>query len=176
MKKTRKTLVIDAKQIRQRLGLNQQEFWSRVGVAQSCGSRYEGGRRMPKPVQELLRVVHVECIDLSRVHARDFAILDYLRVNEPDTYRRLSKQVGSAVAQSAPPVRVTIKLVPKRERPSIDNAAPALTAVKLLTGWAARMTDPSGNEFSTRASSHEVRSPEVMAAQGQDVPAEILAA
>ena len=176
MKKTRKTLVIDAKQIRQRLGLNQQEFWSRIGVAQSCGSRYESGRRMPKPVQELLRVVHIECIDLSRVRARDFAMLDYLKANEPDTYRRLSKHVGSAVAQSAPPARVTIKLVPKRERPPIDVAGRELTAVKLLTGWAARMGDSSGLETLARASLHEDRSPAVMAAQSHDVPAEIVTA
>ena len=52
--------------IRQRLGLNQQEFWSKVGVTQSGGSRYESGRTMPKPVRELVRLVHVEGIDVSR--------------------------------------------------------------------------------------------------------------
>ena len=36
--------------------MNQQEFWGRIGVTQSGGSRYESGRNMPKPVQELLRV------------------------------------------------------------------------------------------------------------------------
>ena len=106
MKKIGKNLVFDAKRIRHRLGLNQQEFWSRIGVAQSCGSRYESGRRMPKPVQELLRVVHIECIDLSRVHARDFAMLDYLKANEPDAYQRLSERVGSAVAQRPLPERL----------------------------------------------------------------------
>ena len=41
--------------IRKKLGLNQQEFWSQIGVTQSGGSRYESGRNMPKPVRELLR-------------------------------------------------------------------------------------------------------------------------
>lgn len=51
---------INPKEVRIRLGLNQQEFWGRIGVTQSGGSRYESGRAMPKPVQELLRIVHVD--------------------------------------------------------------------------------------------------------------------
>ncbi len=53
--------------IRRRLGLNQQEFWGMIGVTQSGGSRYESGRSMPKPVQQLLRLVHVDRIDISRL-------------------------------------------------------------------------------------------------------------
>ena len=45
--------------IRRKLGLNQQQFWSKIGVTQSGGSRYESGRNMPKPVRELLRLVRV---------------------------------------------------------------------------------------------------------------------
>ena len=56
----------DARGIRQRLGLNQDEFWTAIGVTQSGGSRYEAGRDMPKPVRELLRLVHVEQVDLGR--------------------------------------------------------------------------------------------------------------
>ena len=33
--------------IRKKLGLNQMDFWSRIGVTQSGGSRYESGRNMP---------------------------------------------------------------------------------------------------------------------------------
>ena len=40
-----------------RLGLNQEQFWTQIGVTQSGGSRYESGRDMPKPVRELLRVL-----------------------------------------------------------------------------------------------------------------------
>lgn len=36
-----------AQALRKKLGLNQFDFWGRVGVAQSGGSRYESGRSMP---------------------------------------------------------------------------------------------------------------------------------
>ena len=50
----------DPREIRRKLGLNQQQFWSKIGVTQSGGSRYESGRNMPRPVRELLRLVHVD--------------------------------------------------------------------------------------------------------------------
>jgi transcriptional regulator with XRE-family HTH domain len=81
--------------LRQRLGLNQQQFWSAVGVTQSGGSRYESGRSMPRPVVELVRLVHVEGIDLSRVRGEHFAIASYLRNTNPALYSRLKHQVRS---------------------------------------------------------------------------------
>jgi len=39
--------------IRRKLSLNQSEFWGKIGVTQSGGSRYESGRNMPRPVREL---------------------------------------------------------------------------------------------------------------------------
>ena len=38
--------------------MNQLEFWKRVGVTQSGGSRYESGRNIPRPVQLLLTLVY----------------------------------------------------------------------------------------------------------------------
>lgn len=38
--------------------VNQSEFWKRVGVTQSGGSRYESGRRMPTPVQMLVDLAY----------------------------------------------------------------------------------------------------------------------
>ncbi len=35
-------------------GLNQSEYWSRYGVTQSGGSRYESGRTIPKPTRLLI--------------------------------------------------------------------------------------------------------------------------
>lgn len=35
-------------------GLNQSQFWSRFGVTQSGGSRYESGRNLPRPVAILV--------------------------------------------------------------------------------------------------------------------------
>ncbi|KZE27344.1 hypothetical protein EV683_12815 [Crenobacter luteus] len=81
------------REIRRKLGLNQQEFWSRIGVTQSGGSRYESGRNMPKPVRELLRLVHVEQIDLSKVRREDFEIVEYLKETHPDLYKSLKKAV-----------------------------------------------------------------------------------
>ncbi|MDB5811131.1 MAG: hypothetical protein JWN94_3253 [Betaproteobacteria bacterium] len=79
--------------LRQRLGLNQQQFWSAVGVTQSGGSRYESGRSMPKPVVELVRLVHVEGIDLSRARGEHFQIASHLRNTNPALYSRLKDQV-----------------------------------------------------------------------------------
>jgi transcriptional regulator with XRE-family HTH domain len=80
---------LNPRAIRQRLGLNQQEFWGRIGVTQSGGSRYESGRSMPKPVKELLRVVHVDQIDLRKISKADVAVLSYLKSREPVLYKRL---------------------------------------------------------------------------------------
>ncbi|RTK98384.1 MAG: transcriptional regulator, partial [Neisseriaceae bacterium] len=66
--------ILNPRDIRRKLGLNQQEFWTQIGVTQSGGSRYESGRNMPKPVRELLRLVHVEQLDLTRVRKEDFDI------------------------------------------------------------------------------------------------------
>ena len=85
--------------IRRRLGMNQQEFWGRIGVTQSGGSRYESGRNMPKPVQELLRVVHVDQIDLKKLNKSDVAVLYYLKRAEPALYRRLKTEASSHVSR-----------------------------------------------------------------------------
>lgn len=82
---------INPKEIRQKLGLNQQEFWTKIGVTQSGGSRYESGRSMPKPVRELLRLVHVEKLDLSKVKKEDFDVIEYLKNDQPDLYNNLRK-------------------------------------------------------------------------------------
>lgn len=39
-----------ARDFRLRLGLNQAQFWARVGIGQSGGSRYESGRLIPVQV------------------------------------------------------------------------------------------------------------------------------
>lgn len=44
--------------MRKKLHVNQSEFWSRVGIGQSAGSRYESGRNIPRPVQMLLRIAY----------------------------------------------------------------------------------------------------------------------
>jgi transcriptional regulator with XRE-family HTH domain len=86
---------IDPREIRRRLGMNQQEFWTKIGVTQSGGSRYESGRSIPKPVRELLRLVHVERLDLSRVKKEDFEIINHLKSHHPDLYQSLRRAVRS---------------------------------------------------------------------------------
>jgi transcriptional regulator with XRE-family HTH domain len=86
---------VDPRAVREKAGLNQQEFWTKIGVTQSGGSRYESGRQMPKPVRELLRLVHVEKLDLSRVRREDFEVIEYLKSSHPDLYRNLRRAVKS---------------------------------------------------------------------------------
>ena len=75
--------------------MNQEQFWTQIGVTQSGGSRYESGRDMPRPVKELLRLVHVEQLDLSQVKRVDFEIIGYLKESHPDLYRTLRRAVRS---------------------------------------------------------------------------------
>jgi transcriptional regulator with XRE-family HTH domain len=85
--------IVNPRDIRRKLGLNQEQFWTKIGVTQSGGSRYESGREMPKPVRELLRLVHIEQIDLSQVRKEDFEIIAYLKTHHADLYRSLRKTV-----------------------------------------------------------------------------------
>jgi transcriptional regulator with XRE-family HTH domain len=91
----------DAREIRRKLGLNQQQFWSKVGVTQSGGSRYESGRNIPRPVQQLLRLVHVEQIDINKVRREDFEVVDFLKNNDPELFKNLKKQAKAAIKKAA---------------------------------------------------------------------------
>lgn len=92
---------IEPREIRRKLGLNQQQFWSKIGVTQSGGSRYESGRNMPKPVRELLRLVHVEQVDIQRIKREDLDVIDYLKSEEPDLYKTLKKSAKSKIKKAA---------------------------------------------------------------------------
>ena len=94
---------MNPREIRRRLGMNQEQFWTQIGVTQSGGSRYESGRDMPRPVKELLRLVHVEQLDLSQVKRVDFDIIGYLKESHPDLYRTLRRAVRSRQRQSGAP-------------------------------------------------------------------------
>ena len=64
------------REIRKKAGLTQSEFWEAVGCTQSGGSRYEAGRRLPKPVRELIRIVYIEKIPLEKVTRKNFKDID----------------------------------------------------------------------------------------------------
>jgi transcriptional regulator with XRE-family HTH domain len=87
---------IDAREIRRKLGMNQQQFWSKLGVTQSGGSRYESGRNMPRPVQHLLRLVHVEQIDIAKVKREDFEVVEYLKSHKAEQFKALKKEARAA--------------------------------------------------------------------------------
>jgi transcriptional regulator with XRE-family HTH domain len=92
--------ISNPREIRRRLRMNQQEFWSRIGVTQSGGSRYESGRSMPKPVRELLRLVHIEGIALERARGADFEVVSYLKKANPKLYTSLRKAAAARVANA----------------------------------------------------------------------------
>ena len=50
---------VNPRKLRERLGLTEAEFWGRIEVTQSGGSRYENGRAMPRPVRKLLGIVYL---------------------------------------------------------------------------------------------------------------------
>lgn len=91
--------VANPRNLRQKLGLNQQEFWGMIGVTQSGGSRYESGRAMPKPVQKLLKVVHMEGIDIGRLNRGDVEVISLLKADRPQLYQRLRQQASTRGAQ-----------------------------------------------------------------------------
>ena len=54
MARKRKPDIVDIVAERKATNLNQSEYWTRFGVTQSGGSRYESGRNIPKPLAILL--------------------------------------------------------------------------------------------------------------------------
>ncbi len=48
---------------RQSLGETQTEFWTRFGVTQSAGSRYESGRGVPAPLAMLMLAFSKKLLD-----------------------------------------------------------------------------------------------------------------
>ena len=61
--------------LRRKLGLNQTEFWNRVKVTQSGGSRYESGRQIPPPAQLLLHLTYAPT-------AQAIQMLNHLRIED----------------------------------------------------------------------------------------------
>jgi transcriptional regulator with XRE-family HTH domain len=88
---------VDARAIRRKLGMNQQQFWSKLGVTQSGGSRYESGRNMPRPVQQLLRLVHIEQIDIQKIRREDYEVVEYLRSTKSALLKELKKEAKAAL-------------------------------------------------------------------------------
>lgn len=48
----------ETRELRKKLGLSQADFWKKLSVTQSGGSRYESGRSIPGPVRLLLHLTY----------------------------------------------------------------------------------------------------------------------
>ncbi len=93
-RKSRQTPKLAA--LRRASGLSQTEFWRKVGITQSSGSRYEAGRRLPPPVAYLIDLIYVRGIDITMLHVNDMPILHYLQQSQPELYARLRQNMASA--------------------------------------------------------------------------------
>ena len=60
----------DVRKLRAKTKLNQSEFWSPIGISQSGGSRYEGGRAIPKPVRILLDLAYGSISKCSKMFGK----------------------------------------------------------------------------------------------------------
>lgn len=83
----------DIRAQRKHLRMTQTEFWERLGVTQSAGSRYESGAEMPRPTQELYRLVYVEHIELENINRIDMAIAQLIKTEHPDLYQSIARGV-----------------------------------------------------------------------------------
>ena len=92
---------MDVKEIRNKLGMNQSEFWAKIGVTQSGGSRYESGRNIPRPVQALLRLVHIEHVDIGKLKRDDWEVIEYLKSKNPSMLRELKKEAKTRIKGKA---------------------------------------------------------------------------
>lgn len=62
-------LIKNYRDVRRKLDINQSEFWNRLGITQSGGSRYESGRPVPKSTAVLAHLIYIKGMDID---ARDF--------------------------------------------------------------------------------------------------------
>lgn len=92
---------IDTRKIRHDLGMNQQQFWSPLGITQSGGSRYESGRNIPKAVLELVRLLYVERIDIKAIKREDWEVAKYLKSQDMDLYKLLKKSAQGRAKKTA---------------------------------------------------------------------------
>lgn len=75
---------INARELRIRMDLNQSDFWSRIYVTQSGGSRYESGRNMPKCTRMMVHLVHELGIDVEKINAGNAPLIRALLSGELD--------------------------------------------------------------------------------------------
>jgi transcriptional regulator with XRE-family HTH domain len=58
---------MNLRKLRERTGLNQAEFWSRIGLSQSGGSRLENeNREISEPIRRLLMIAYGDSAEYNR--------------------------------------------------------------------------------------------------------------
>jgi transcriptional regulator with XRE-family HTH domain len=91
-------LKINPRDLRLSLGLNQTDFWEKVGITQSGGSRYEGGeRRVPLSLAQIIWIVYIERVELSDVSRDNIEICKLLKKEQPELYATLLKKVKNII-------------------------------------------------------------------------------
>ena len=96
------TISFDPRSLRLQLDMNQQEFWSAIGVTQSGGSRYENDRRIPRPVMELLRLRYQLGIPLEGITPDNAPIIRAIASGEmnTDSLRRNVERIQAVLTAS----------------------------------------------------------------------------
>ena len=56
---------------------------------------------MPKPVRELLRLVHVEQIDIATIKRDDWEVVEYLKTQEQELFKTLKKSARAKAKKVA---------------------------------------------------------------------------
>ena len=88
------TQIENIRDIRKKSGLNQSEFWGAIGVTQSGGSRYESGAKMSVQVNELLRLVYIEKVDLLKVNRNDLEVGRRLKQLNAGQYKEILQSIS----------------------------------------------------------------------------------
>lgn len=79
--------------IRKKSGLNQTAFWGAIRVTQSGGSRYESGLAIPNAVRELVRIVHIEQVQLHKINKNDLAVGERLKQLNAGQYKEILQSI-----------------------------------------------------------------------------------
>jgi hypothetical protein len=60
-----RSVQLDTASLRHQLGMNQTDFWAKLGVTQSGGARCENAKSITLPVFKLLRLQYLEGVDVD---------------------------------------------------------------------------------------------------------------
>lgn len=61
-----RSVQLDTATLRHQLGMNQTDFWAKLGVTQSGGARCENAKSITLPVFKLLRLQYLEGVDVDQ--------------------------------------------------------------------------------------------------------------